>query len=45
MIPDKLGSSIGNSGPVGHAVGHDRTSSRAAFRVFVDDIVYVESIL
>jgi hypothetical protein len=33
MIPAGFGLAIGNSGPVGHAVGHNRTSSCTAFRV------------
>ena len=33
MIPIGFGLTIENSGLVGHAVGHNRTSSRTAFRV------------
>jgi hypothetical protein len=33
MIPDRFGLAIGNSEPVGHAVGHNRASGRTAFRV------------
>jgi hypothetical protein len=33
MIPDEFGLAIGECGPVGHAVGHNRTLARTAFRV------------
>jgi hypothetical protein len=35
MIPAKFGLAIGNSVPVGHAVGHNRMSGCTAFRVSV----------
>ena len=33
MIPDDFGLTIGDSRPVGHAVGHNRSSGRTPFRV------------
>ena len=33
MIPARFGLAIGNSGAVGHAVGHNRTIARTPFRV------------
>ena len=33
MIPARFGSAIGNSGPVGHAVGHNCAPGRTPFRV------------
>ena len=33
MIPDDFGLAIGNSGLVGHAIGHKRVAGCAAFRV------------
>jgi hypothetical protein len=33
MIPANFGLAIGNSAPVGHAVGHNRMCGRTAFRV------------
>jgi hypothetical protein len=33
MIPAEFDLTIGQSGPIGHVVGHNRASGRTAFRV------------